>query len=92
MPAQNPWLLPASCLVMVIVSDLASYLPARRAATITFAPSSLKARVVARPIPELPPVTKATLPSNFLSIRGIPPTPGRVYNTKRPGDKITKAE
>jgi predicted permease len=34
MPAQNPWLLPASCLVMVIVSALASYLPARRAARI----------------------------------------------------------
>ena len=33
-PAQNPWLLPASCFVMLIVSALASYLPARRAARI----------------------------------------------------------
>jgi hypothetical protein len=34
MPAQSTWLLPASCLVMVTVSALASYLPARRAARI----------------------------------------------------------
>ena len=34
MPAQNPWLLPASCVVMMTVSVLASYLPARRAARI----------------------------------------------------------
>lgn len=34
MPAQNAWLLPASCMVMLIVSALASYLPARRAARI----------------------------------------------------------
>jgi predicted permease len=33
-PAQNGWLLPACCLVMVMVSALASYLPARRAARI----------------------------------------------------------
>jgi predicted permease len=32
--AENVWLLPASCVVMLIVSALASYLPARRAARI----------------------------------------------------------
>jgi ABC-type antimicrobial peptide transport system permease subunit len=34
MPAQNAWLVPASCMVMLIVSALASHLPARRAARI----------------------------------------------------------
>lgn len=33
-PAQDAWLLPASCFVMLIVSALASYFPARRAARI----------------------------------------------------------
>jgi ABC-type antimicrobial peptide transport system permease subunit len=34
MPARNVWLLPASCVVMLIVSALACHLPARRAARI----------------------------------------------------------
>jgi putative ABC transport system permease protein len=34
MPAQNAWLLPTSCIVMLIASALAGYLPARRAAQI----------------------------------------------------------
>ena len=34
MPAESAWFLPASCLVMLMVSALASYLPARRATRI----------------------------------------------------------
>jgi predicted permease len=34
MPSQNAWLVPASCMVMLIVSAVASHLPARRAARI----------------------------------------------------------
>ena len=40
----------------------------RRAATTTFAPAFAKASTVARPMPELPPVTRATLDSNVVPI------------------------
>src|SRR6202171_3076526 len=48
----------------LISANTASLSFSLRAATTTFAPSFAKAIVVARPMPALPPVTRATLPEN----------------------------
>ena len=45
--------------LVIVVSASGS---SRRARSTTFAPARARARAIARPMPELPPVTRATLP------------------------------
>src|SRR5262249_24309564 len=53
----------------------------RRPGMKTWAPSATNRRAVARPMPLLPPVMTATLPSNFFDM-GLPPLPVRDVRVK----------
>src|SRR5262249_25902338 len=60
---------PPACLIIRTVSSPPS---TRMSATTVFAPSRANASPLALPIPEAAPVTKATLPSNWLVISPLP--------------------
>src|SRR5262244_223509 len=66
------WTKQASPPAAWIISTVSSPSALRRAAITTLAPFRANAKAVALPIPELPPVTKATLPSNVCVIVAPP--------------------
>src|SRR5215813_3749459 len=70
---------PVTCLPICLTASSSSAW--RRPVTKTWAPSATNRRAVARPMPLLPPVMTATLPSNFFDM-GLPPLPVRDVRVK----------
>src|SRR5258706_12527796 len=60
----------------------------RRPVMYTWAPSLASCLAVARPMPELPPVTRATLPSSFPGMVFLPCRCVYTGHTGQPGDTL----